>query len=69
MEATTTDNQPYTLVTIDSFSAKLFAAFQAQLQAIVFSCVKDLKRVGKTKAVPAPQEDEDYTDESGDDDS
>ena len=66
MEATTTDTQPYTLVTIDSFAAKLFAAFQAQLQ-VVFSCVKDLKRMGKTKAVPAKQEDEDYTDESGDD--
>jgi hypothetical protein len=47
----------------------LFASFQAQLQ-LVFGCVQDLKRAGKTKTVPTRSviqaEDEAYTDESGD---
>lgn len=46
MKTTTGDNQPYTLVTLDAFSAKILAYFQLHLDHVAVS-VKQLQQVGK----------------------
>lgn len=55
MATMTADNQPYTLVTLDPFSASMLANLQHHV-ADVFASVKQLKQAGRSKPVGATEE-------------